>query len=146
MESTSTERQNIKLTADEKLARRCNHISLWSLSLIILHVCIALTLIPSYSLPLRIAWTPATMAGEFMLFSEQHVRGKKVIEDVKVLATQLYVRTIPRIYWFCCVDYILPSNLAVLGQELFRLSGAPKSYGQRYDDKQILNKKWPTQK
>jgi hypothetical protein len=80
------------------------------------------------------------MAGEFMLFSEQHVRGKKVIEDFKVLATQLYVRIIPRINWFCCVDYLLSSNLAVLGQELFRLSGAPKSYGQQYDDEQVLKK------
>jgi hypothetical protein len=80
------------------------------------------------------------MAGEFMLFSEQHVRGKKVVEDFEVLATQLYVRVIPRIHWFCCVDHLLPSNLAVLGQELFCLSGAPKSYGQQHDDKQILNK------
>ena len=80
------------------------------------------------------------MAGEFMLFSAQHARGKKDIEDVKVLATQHYVRTISNIHWFRCVDRILPSDLAVLGQQLFRISGAPKSYRQQYDDKQVVNK------
>lgn len=42
MEPSSTERQNMKLTADEKLARRCKHMSLWSLSFIVLPFCLAL--------------------------------------------------------------------------------------------------------